>query len=94
MGQRPASALPTRPTHGTWDTFVACEVEHNAHEVHPTAWPPKRYNAMDMNPSMALPCVRCGAQCLAEAGHATGELPGIHVVLPEIAKPDKKHVAA
>ena len=89
MGQRPKSALPNRSTAGTWETFVQCEVEHDAHEVHPTSWPPRRLSAMDMNPTMALTCVRCGCQCLAEAGHATGDIAGIKVVLPEIPKAEK-----
>lgn len=86
MGQRSATGMPARQPGGTWDTFIKCEIEHDTHEVHPTHWPPQRFNASDLNPSMSLPCVRCGVNCIVYRGHATGQMKGITVVLPEAAK--------
>ena len=83
MGQRNANALPQKQPGGTWDTFIECEVNHDTHEVHPTVWPPVPVNNGDANPSMALPCVRCGCMNIVYRGHATGELKGVSVVLPQ-----------
>ena len=86
MGQRDASALPARPLNKTWDDFISCEVTFDAHEVHPTTWPPPRLGTTPGDPSMALPCVRCGANCIVYKAHATGEMRGITVILPELVK--------
>ncbi len=83
MGQRDASALPARPSNKTWDDFVQCEVDYDEHEVHARTWPPPRLGNQGGDPSISLPCVRCGTNCIVYQGHATGELKGITVVLPE-----------
>lgn len=88
MGQRSASALPTRALNRTWQDFVQCEVDHDTHEVHPQVWPPPRVGSVAGVPSMVLSCVRCGTNCIVYAGHAlptglAGHMKGITVVLPE-----------
>ena len=90
MGQRDPSALPAKQHGGTWDDFIACEVAHDTHEVHPTVWPPPRLGNQVGDPSMALPCVRCGAISIVYEGHATGQLKGVTVVLPKIEVTSKK----
>ena len=87
MGQRSATAIPTRPSDKTWQDFLACEVEHDTHEVHPTSWPPARIGNLAGEPSQSLPCVRCGTTCIVYPGHATGALRGVTVVLPEAPAP-------
>ena len=86
MGQRSETALPTRPIAKTWDDFIQCEVTRDEHEVHPTVWPPPRTGTIAGDPSMALPCVHCGATSIVYKGHATGELRGVRVVLPNEKK--------
>ena len=62
-----------------------CETEEpdGKHEVHPTAWPPPRIGNQPGDPSMSLPCVLCGANLIVYKRHATGEMDGVRVVLPE-----------
>lgn len=63
-----------------------CEMENDdTHEVHPTVWPPQRVGNQGGTPTVTLQCVHCGAWCIAQREHATGELPGLRVVLPQSA---------
>lgn len=63
-----------------------CEMqEDDTHEVHPTSWPPPRIGNIGGDPSVTLRCVHCGAWVITYAGHATGQMKGVRVVLPEPA---------
>ena len=82
-GQRQARPAPP-PGEFKYASYIECEEKQHAHRVTPTVWPPQRINAGDFNPTVALPCLDCGCVCIVYAAHATGELPGIEVIL---AKP-------
>jgi hypothetical protein len=68
-----------------------CEMENDdTHEVHPTTWPPPRIGTQGGDPSVSLRCVHCGAWLVVYQGHATGEMQGIRVVLPESAPVEER----
>jgi hypothetical protein len=98
MGQRDANAIYTdarAPKQYKYPTPAGvaagyrgheeCEVENDAHVVRPTSWPPRPKGVTDFAPTMDLLCELCGCHVLAEAAHATGQLKGVKVILPEPA---------
>ena len=60
-----------------------CEMNEDGHVVKPTRWPPPRLGGVGGDPSLDLRCTLCGVNLVVYAGHATGELPGVTVILPE-----------
>ena len=62
--------------------LVQCE-EEGDHRVTPKTWPPPRTAMTTADPSLAMQCELCGAWLIVYAGHATGAMQGIDVVLTE-----------
>ena len=67
-----------------------CEMNEDHHQVTPTTWPPPRIGTLGGDPSLSLRCDLCGAWLVVYAGHATGRLPGIKVILPQ-PEPEPPH---
>lgn len=65
--------------------LVECE-EAGDHRVTPMTWPPPKTATMTADPHLSMQCELCGAWLIVYAGHATGALQGITVVLPERVK--------
>ena len=59
------------------------EEEDGRHQVSPKTWPPTRKGHESGEPSLSLTCDLCGVNLVVYAGHATGELEGVRVLLPE-----------
>ena len=58
-----------------------CEEQEDQHVFRPKAWPPKRHANTVEEPSISGRCELCGCHLVVYQGHATGELPGIKVLL-------------
>ncbi len=74
-----------------YDSVAECEENEDAHEMHPTVWPPRNHarNSSE-EPSTPGRCVLCNCNLMAYKGHSLppdeeGYLPGIRIVLPQKA---------
>ena len=106
MGQRPRQNAPA-PT-GERDyrykgdvnanirPHEQCEMEQDAHVAKPKTWPPVKIGNQLGEPYVEARCQDCGAWLQVYAGHATGALKGIRVVLPQAApvEPEPELVGA
>lgn len=81
MGQR-QKAVVSNPTGFKYANLVECEEAEDFHVVRPTVWPPQTIGRTDG--SVNLQCELCGAWLVVYAGHATGTVPGVKVLVPEL----------
>lgn len=71
---------------GDWiPPHVECE-EAGDHQVTPTLWPPPRTARDAADPHINVRCDLCGAHLAVYEGHATGQMGGVTVVLPNRVK--------
>lgn len=85
MGQRQATQEQTSSPF-KYASIEACEMAEDFHVVAPTVWPPKAKGRQTDEPTVSLQCQLCGGWVIVEAGHAKGEIPGVRVILPQIAR--------
>lgn len=83
MGQRQASDTPKVNGDYKYPNLVACEEHEDFHVVKPNVWPPPRIGHFGGDPSLSAVCELCGCNLVVYQGHATGEIPGIKVILPK-----------
>lgn len=75
-----------------YDSVAECESNEDAHEMHPTVWPPTNHarNSVE-EPSTTGRCVLCNCHLTAYKSHGLqpdepGYIPGIRIVLPSKAR--------
>ena len=85
MGQRKRTAELPPPSEFKYANVVECEENEDAHVVRPTVWPPRRQGNQAGDPSVPLQCTLCSGWVITYEGHATGQLPGVKVILPGAA---------
>ena len=76
------------PSPFKYKSVAECEenTPDGKHIVRPTAWPPQRLGRHSGEPSMALSCELCNGRVIVYAKHATGEIDGVTVILPDKKK--------
>lgn len=83
MGQRQPKGPPKAPSPYKYQSVAECEEHEDQHVVKPTSWPPRRIGNIVGDPSMSLRCELCGGWLVVYKAHATGELAGVKVIMPE-----------
>ena len=63
-----------------------CEMAEENHVAKPAHWPPVRKGRQGEDPYVECLCVNCGVNLQVYAQHATGELGGVKVILPQPKK--------
>jgi hypothetical protein len=83
MGQRERSGPVPVKSEFKYENHIDCEMNEDQHVVKPSNWPPFQVGRLGELPSMALQCVLCNCHLVVYEKHATGELKGVKVLLPE-----------
>ena len=86
MPQREKKIVAVVPTQFRYQSVVECEENEDHHVVRPSSWPPRRTGTMAGDPHLSLQCELCAGWVIVYKGHATGELRGVKVILPEGAR--------
>jgi hypothetical protein len=86
MGQRPKKGGTAEASKYRYQSVEACEEAEDFHVVTPKTWPPVRIGNQGGDPYLSAQCELCGGWLIVYRGHATGEMKGIKVNLPEKRK--------
>ena len=66
-----------------YQSVAECEENEDHHVVRPSSWPPRRTGNMAGDPYLSLQCELCAGWLVVYRAHATGDMPGVKVILPE-----------
>jgi len=86
MGQRAPKGAPKVVSLYKYQSVAECEENEDQHVVKPSSWPPRRIGNIVGDPSLSLQCQLCAGWVIVYKAHATGELPGVKVIMPEGVK--------